>query len=59
MALLPGHKLSTEWNRERGAESSTTGTCICGWDESASSQSEVRFEYRMHIETVKKRLAAS
>lgn len=41
-----------EWNGEYGEESSSTGTCRCGWQESASSQNEVRFEYRMHLQGV-------
>jgi hypothetical protein len=45
----PGHKLTLEWSGERGAESSSTGRCSCGWTESASSQREVRLEYRHHI----------
>lgn len=57
---IKGHKLSTEWNRERGVESSTTGTCICGnWEESCSSQSEVRFEYREHLASVERRQKAA
>ena len=46
---LAGHALTVEWSGERGAESSSTGYCRCGWSESASSQHEVRFEYRMHL----------
>lgn len=57
---IKGHKLTTEWNRERGDESSTTGTCLCGdWEESCSSQSEVRFEYREHLASVERKLAAA
>jgi hypothetical protein len=38
-----------EWSGERGEESSSTGTCPCGWTESASSQKVVRSEYRAHL----------
>ena len=44
-----GHALRLEWSGERGAEASSTGTCACGWEESASSQKEVRHEYRCHL----------
>ena len=44
-----GHTLRVEWSGERGAEASSTGTCLCGWTESASSQKEVRNEYRWHL----------
>lgn len=47
-----GHKLTLEWSGERGYEASSTGTCTCGWSESASNQREVRFEYRCHLEKV-------
>lgn len=48
-----GHKLSLEWSGERGAESSSTGRCSCGeWEEAASSQGEVRHEYRWHLARV-------
>lgn len=48
-----GHKLTVEWSGETGRyETSSTGTCTCGWEESASSQREVRFEYRNHLESV-------
>jgi hypothetical protein len=50
---IPGHALSMEWSGEHGAESSSTGTCKCGqWEESASSQQEVRSEYRWHLKKV-------
>ena len=50
MALrLRGHRLTLEWSGEYGAESSSTGYCSCGWTESASSQREVRAEYRYHL----------
>jgi hypothetical protein len=45
----PGHKLTMEWSGEYGQESSSTGFCSCGWQESASSQTEVRNEYRFHL----------
>jgi hypothetical protein len=47
---LKGHKLSIEWNGERGRESSSTGTCICGWSESGSSREVVRDEYAVHLQ---------
>jgi hypothetical protein len=53
---IRGHALAVEWNGEYGVESSSTGTCRCGkWEESASSQAEVRFEYREHLKSVRKR----
>lgn len=52
---IPGHALTVEWSGEYGAESSSTGTCRCGWSESASSQREVRNEYRWHLDAVAKR----
>lgn len=48
-ARLAGHKLTMEWNGEYGWESASTGTCPCGWQESASSKNEVRNEYFWHI----------
>lgn len=47
---ISGHKLTMEWSGEHGEESSSTGYCLCGWSESASSQREVRNEYRCHLE---------
>lgn len=44
-----GHALRMEWSGERGVEASSTGICPCGWTESASSQKEVRNEYRSHL----------
>lgn len=53
---LVGHKLTVEFSGERSrAERSSTGTCKCGWSESASTQNEVRFEYRMHIKDMTER----
>lgn len=52
---IPGHKLTMEWSGEYGEESSSTGYCPCGWSESASSQREVRNEYRYHQQRVVKR----
>lgn len=50
---IPGHALTMTWSGEYGAESSSTGTCKCGaWEESASNQDEVRFEYRAHLRRV-------
>ena len=46
---VKGHKLSMEWSRVRGFESSSTGTCLCGWEEHGSSQRVVRDEYRWHL----------
>lgn len=49
----PGHALTMEWSGEIGTESSSTGYCKCGgWEESASSQQEVRNEYRFHLRKV-------
>jgi hypothetical protein len=48
-----GHKLTLEWSGERARwERSSTAYCICGWQESASTQEECRHEYRCHLETV-------
>ena len=48
-----GHKLTMEWSGEYGVESSSTGTCSCGfWEESASSQREVQWEYKCHLAKV-------
>lgn len=50
---IKGHALTMEWSGERGVDSSSTGTCKCGkWEESASNQSEVRFEYREHLRKI-------
>lgn len=50
---IKGHALTMAWSGEYGDESSSTGTCKCGtWEESASNQNEVRFEYRMHLRRV-------
>jgi len=46
---LEGHKLTLEWCGEYGVESSSTASCICGWEESASNQKECRWEYRCHL----------
>jgi hypothetical protein len=46
---IKGHALKMEWSGERGYESSSTGYCKCGWEESASSQKEVRNEYGFHL----------
>jgi hypothetical protein len=55
---VKGHKLTMEWSGEHGEESSSTGTCTCGWEESASSQREVRFEYREHLRSLLKKEAS-
>jgi hypothetical protein len=47
-----GHALTMVWSGEYGQESSSTGFCRCGWEESASSQSEVRNEYHWHLTRV-------
>jgi len=47
-----GRALTLKWSGERGVESSSTGICHCGWTESASSQDEVRNEYRFHLTRV-------
>ena len=47
---LKGHKLSIEWSGEYGIESTSTGTCKCGWTESCSSREIVRDEYGWHLE---------
>lgn len=46
---VTGHRLTVEWSGERGTESTSTGTCLCGWTESGSSQRVVRVEYRQHL----------
>ncbi len=48
-ARLSGHKLTVEWSGETGYESSSTGTCPCGWQESGYNQQVVRDEYWYHI----------
>lgn len=53
MAYHKHHKLTIEWSGEYGEESSSTGTCTCGWTESASNQVEVRHEYACHMKDVK------
>lgn len=55
---LRGHKLAIEWSGEHGAESSSTGTCICGWQESGSNREVVRDEYRWHLERERAALEA-
>ena len=56
---LAGHSLSLSWSGERGREADSTGTCSCGhWEESCSSQVEVRREYRHHLKMEKERLEA-
>ncbi len=52
---IPCHKLTMEWSGEYGQESSSTGLCSCGWQESASNQVEVRHEYRCHLKDVQRR----
>ncbi len=46
---VPGHRLTLEWSGEYGAESSSTATCACGWQEHAGSQEICREEYRWHL----------
>lgn len=47
---LKGHRLTLSWCGEYGAESSSTASCICGWQESHSNQEGCRFEYRCHLQ---------
>lgn len=54
---LPGHKLTVEWSGEYGENSSSTGTCPCGWTESGSNREVVRDEYRWHLQRVAERSA--
>lgn len=47
---LKGHKLDLTPGTERSrAERSSTGRCPCGWEESCSTQKEVRREYAHHL----------
>lgn len=46
---LKGHKLTLTWSGEYGIESSSTASCVCGWEESASNRYECRWEYRCHL----------
>jgi hypothetical protein len=55
---IKGHKLTLEWSGERGVEASSTGICICGWEESASNQQECRWEYRHHLGDVHQSILA-
>jgi hypothetical protein len=49
----PTHKLvSLQWSGERGVEGSTTATCACGWQESASTRREAQREHRAHLARV-------
>ena len=56
---LKGHKLTIEWSGEYGVESTSTGTCRCGWTESGSSREIVRDEYGWHIAVERGRLQAA
>lgn len=57
---IKGHKLTLTFSGERSrAERSSTGTCACGWEESASTQAEVRNEYGFHLERVWQRSQSS
>ncbi len=49
---IPNHKLTLEWSQEYGVESSSTASCTCGWQESASNQVECRHEYIQHLKRV-------
>jgi len=49
---VPGHKLTITWSGEYGIESSSTGTCLCGWSESGSNREIVRDEYHHHMRKV-------
>ena len=53
---LKGHKLTVHWNGEHGYESSSTGVCTCGWEESGSSRGVVQSEYRWHLERERERV---
>lgn len=54
---MRNHKLTIEKGTERKrSERSSTGYCICGWEESCSSIKEVRKEYKHHLKGVKKKL---
>lgn len=53
---LKGHRLTLTWCGEYGVESSSTATCVCGWQESASNQDECRHEYRCHLQYERERL---
>lgn len=53
---LKGHKLTLSWSGEYGVESSSTASCVCGWQESASNQEECRHEYRCHLQDERERL---
>ena len=46
---LRGHKLTIEWSGEYGIESTSTGTCKCGWTESGSSREIVRDEAEAYL----------
>lgn len=48
-----GHALTLVFSGERSRyERSSTGFCRCGWEESASTQDEVRNEYHWHLQRV-------
>lgn len=47
---VKGHALTVVSNDERAREEhAATGTCRCGWEESASSRRVVRDEYYFHL----------
>jgi hypothetical protein len=49
---VKGHALTLTWSGEYGDERSSTGSCTCGWAESASNQNKCRYEYRWHLANV-------
>jgi hypothetical protein len=49
---VAGHKLTTDWNGERGPESSATGRCTCGWSETCGSRESVKQEFQHHLRRV-------
>lgn len=52
---VAGHKLELTPSAERSrAERSSTGRCLCGWEESHHSQAGVRQEYANHLRDVAK-----
>jgi hypothetical protein len=57
MTRIPGHALTIEFSGERRREErSSTGYCRCGWEESASTQAEVRREYHWHLVRVARQM---
>lgn len=51
---VKGHKLEIEKATEKKRiERTHTGRCVCGWEEGCSTLSEIRKEYRLHLEREK------